>query len=143
MENNLFSLGFHEHSPQISTDDPVIHCALAQAKAVESQADVLVRLSLYEQRLNRTLVQAKAELKQLQDQRRQAEEQALRAASRICKLKENLGQPWEPRDDGFEFSSGQLSAWTHRTQLKEQADDFHFHRLPSPASEPLAPRPRQ
>src|SRR5712691_2203284 len=35
MENNLFSLGFQEQSPHISTDDPAIHAALAQAKALE------------------------------------------------------------------------------------------------------------
>src|SRR5712691_4443326 len=35
MENNLFSLGFAEQSPHISTDDPAIHAALAQAKALE------------------------------------------------------------------------------------------------------------
>src|SRR5216684_6733260 len=112
MENNLFSLGFAEQSPHISTDDPAIHAALAQAKAVASQADVLVRLSLYEQRLNRTLAQAKAELKQLQDASRQAEAQAFETASRICKLKQALGQPWQPEEDGFEFSIHKLSAWT-------------------------------
>src|SRR6266849_1359689 len=86
MENNLFALGFHDNSERISTEDPAIRCALAQAKAVESNSDVLVRLSLYEQRLNRTLVQAKAELKQLQQERRDAEEHALESAQKICKL---------------------------------------------------------
>ena len=131
MENNLFSLGFEEQSTHIPVDDPAIHCALAQAKAVESNAEVLVRLSLYEQRLNRTLVQAKAELKQLQQERRESEEQALESAGRICKLKEALDQPWQPRDDGFEFSSQQLSAWTDRALLIQQAHDFHIYdRLP-------------
>src|SRR5437660_4943784 len=74
MENNLFALGFHEQSPHISVNDAAVHCALAQAKAVESNADVLVRLSLYEQRLNRTLAQARADLKQLQQQRREVEQ---------------------------------------------------------------------
>src|SRR5258708_19786212 len=131
MENNLFSLGFEEQSTHIPVDDPAIHCALAQAKAVESNAEVLVRLSLYEQRLNRTLVQAKAELKQLQQERRESEEQAYHSADRIGKLKEALDEPWQPQDDGFEFSSQQLSAWTERVQLIQQADDFDFDgRLP-------------
>ena len=126
MENNLFSLGFQDYSERVSTEDPTIHCALAQAKAVEAHSDVLVRLSLYEQRLNRTLVQAKAELKQLQQERRQAEQQALQDAQRICKFKEALGQPWQPQDDGFEFSSEKLFAFTHRSLLAEQAYEYHL-----------------
>ena len=66
MENNLFSLGFHELSGELSSDDPAMHCALAQAKSLDGRGDLLARLSLYEQRLNRTLTLAKAELKQLQ-----------------------------------------------------------------------------
>jgi hypothetical protein len=128
MENNLFSLGFalnsQAQSPQVPDNDPAINRALAQAKAVEASANVLVRLSLYEQRLNRTLMQAKAELKQLQQERKQAEQQSLAQAARIHKLKEALGQPWQPEDDGFEFSSVKLSAWTHHSQLLEQAQEF-------------------
>jgi hypothetical protein len=131
MENNLFSLGFHEHSPQISNDDPAIHCALAQAKAVEAHADVLVRLSLYEQRLNRTLTQARSDLEKLQQERRDARQKALPDAALISKMKQALGQPWQPEDDGFEFSSRQLAAWTQRDQLSKQAVDFHLEgRLP-------------
>jgi len=54
MENNLFSLGFHELSGELSSDDPAIHCALVQAKSLDGRGDLLARLSLYEQRLNRT-----------------------------------------------------------------------------------------
>jgi hypothetical protein len=43
--------------------DPLIDCALAQAKSLEQHSDLLTRLSLYEHRLNRTLEKAKAELK--------------------------------------------------------------------------------
>ena len=68
MENNLFSLGFHELSGDLSSDDPAIHCALVQAKSLDGRGDLLARLSLYEQRLNRTLTLAKAELKQLQQE---------------------------------------------------------------------------
>src|SRR5229473_8510881 len=87
MENNLFALGFHDLSEKVSTADPTAHAALTQAKYLESHTDVLLRLSLYEQRLNRTLIQAKAELKQLQQERRKAEEQAFDEAQMIHNLK--------------------------------------------------------
>ena len=92
MENNLFSLGFEEQSGDLATD-PAIHCALAQAKALDSRGDLLARLSLYEQRLNRTLEKAKAELKQLQQERQAA-----------ATMKQPLPQTTQPEANGFEFS---------------------------------------
>src|SRR6516162_3283857 len=127
MENNLFSLGFHELSGEVATDDPIIHCALAQAKSLDGRGDLLARLSLYEQRLNRTLVLAKAELKQLQQERAEAEREALLAASKIRNLKQALNQPWQPEQDGFEFSNTELTLWMRRCELTEQADDFKYH----------------
>jgi hypothetical protein len=127
MENNLFSLGFHELSGELSTDDPAIHCALAQAKSLDGRGDLLARLSLYEQRLNRTLALAKAELKQLQQERAEAERDALLTAAKIGNLKQALNQPWQPEQHGFEFSSQELTLWMERRRLIEQADDFKYH----------------
>jgi len=124
MENSLFSLGFQEHSDSVPSDDPAIHSALAQAKAVQANADVLLRLSLYEQRLNRTLAQAKAELKDLQGRivpRRKPSRTRL-----LCKMKQAMGEPWQPEDDGFVFSSEELSLWTHRRDLIQQGHKFRL-----------------
>jgi hypothetical protein len=127
MENNLFSLGFHELSGELSSDDPAIHCALVQAKSLDGRGDLLARISLYEQRLNRTLTLAKAELKQLQQERAEAEREALLTAAKIRNLKQALNQPWQPEQDGFEFSSPELTLWMRRCELIEQANDFKFH----------------
>ena len=135
MENNLFSLGVHEHPGELS-EDPTIHCALAQAKSLDGRGDLFTRLSLYEQRLTRTLTLAKADLKQLQQERANAREQALEAAAEIRNLKEALSQPWQPGQDGFEFSPQELTLWIERRQLTEQASDFKYHgRLPIPEAE--------
>jgi hypothetical protein len=136
MENNLFSLGFHELSGDLSADDPAIHCALVQAKSLDGRGDLLARLSLYEQRLNRTLTLAKAEMKQLQQERAEAERDALQAAAKIRNLKQALNQPWQPEQNGFEFSLPELTLWMERRRLKEQADDFKYRGyLPEPGSE--------
>jgi hypothetical protein len=133
MENNLFSLGFQEQANAVASDNPAIHSALAQAKALDGRGDLRARLSLYEQRLNRTLMLAKAELKQLQQERAETEEQALEAAAKIRNLKQALNQPWQPEPDGFEFSNAELTLWMRRRQLAEQANDFEYHdRLPDP-----------
>jgi hypothetical protein len=88
MENNLFALAIEEQTPLSS--DTVISAALAQARSLDDRAGLLARLSLYEQRLNRTLVQAQAQLKQLRQERAQAETRALEAAAKIRNLKEAL-----------------------------------------------------
>jgi hypothetical protein len=82
---------------------------------------------LYEQRLNRTLTLAKAELKQLQQERAEAAKDALLAAAKIRNLKQALNQPWQPEQDGFEFSTQELTLWMSRRQLIEQANDFKYH----------------
>ena len=144
MENNLFSLGFHELSGDLSSDDPAIHCALVQAKSLDGRGDLLARLSLYEQRLNRTLTLAKAELKQLQQEGTEAEREALLTASKIRNLKHALNQPWQPEQDGFEFSIGELTLWMRRCELIDQANDFKFHGyLPDPEDMPLQSRDRE
>jgi len=81
---------------------------------------------LYEQRLNRTLEKALAQLKQLQKERADAEAHALEAAARIYKLKEALKQTWQPEENGFEFSSAQLTAWISRRRLTREANDFEL-----------------
>jgi hypothetical protein len=129
MENSLFGLALSQE-PEMSPD-PLIDCALAQAKSLEQHADLLTRLSLYEHRLNRTLEKTKAELKELQKERDKSREKALEAAASIAKLKEALRQPWTPRDDGFEFSLPDFIAWMHRKTLHDDAETFRIHgRLP-------------
>jgi hypothetical protein len=142
MENNLFSLGLQEEGDALGSEDPAIHCALAQAKALDTRGDLLARLSLYEQRLNRTLEKTKAELKQLQRERAEAEQKALDAAAHIRNFKQALNQPWQPEQDGFEFSNEELNLWMRRRQLREEADNFKNRRR-LPASEAEMPLTRK
>jgi hypothetical protein len=127
MENSLFGLVAYEPTGEAESEispDPLIHCALAQAKSLEQHADLLTRLSLYEHRLNRTLEKAKAELKQLQQDRAKSREKALIEAAKIAELKEALRQPWEPHDDGFEFSLDDLTVWMRRIELINDAEMY-------------------
>ena len=133
MENNLFALAIEEQEPLSS--DPLISAALAQAKSLDERSDLFTRLSLYEQRLNRTLEKAHAQLKQLQNERAQAEARALEAAEKIRNLKEAQKQPWQPEENGFEFSIADLTRWVRRRQLIQEAEYFEYHgQLPLPDS---------
>ena len=42
-------------------------------------------------------------------------------------MKQALNQPWQPEQDGFEFSTQELTLWMKRRKLIEQADDFKYH----------------
>src|SRR5690349_9799457 len=85
MENSLFSLSIDDQPNQGPTPEDV---------------DVLAKLSLYESRLNRKLEKAKAELKQLQQERKQAVREALVNAAEVLKMKQALKESWNPSDDG-------------------------------------------
>jgi hypothetical protein len=141
MENNLFGLAISEEVEM--SPDPLIDCALAQAKSLEQHSDLLTRLSLYEHRLNRTLEKAKAELKQLQQERVKSREKALEQAAQIAKLKEALRQPWDPHESGFEFSAEDLTVWMRRVKLINQSDLYLRAGLlpiqPAPSDEKGAP----
>jgi hypothetical protein len=136
MENTLFGLALSQE-PEMSPDpDPLIDCALAQAKSLEQHSDLLIRLSLYEHRLNRTLEKTKAELKQLQQERAKSRKRALEDAAKIANLKEALDEPWQPRDDGFEFSTEDVTAWRRRTELDNAALMFFINgSLPVPPTQ--------
>jgi hypothetical protein len=142
MENSLFGLAVSQEAEM--SPDPLIDCALAQAKSLEQHSDLLIRLSLYEHRLNRTLEKAKAELKQLQKERAESREKALKEAAKIANLKEALHQPWQPRDDGFEFSPEDLTVWMRRAKLIDDANMYRYADLlpvqPAPSDKKGAPR---
>src|ERR1700749_4419940 len=55
VEDNLFALGHNAHSDETETEDPEIHAALTAAKVFEVEAKQLQLLTLYDQRLNRTI----------------------------------------------------------------------------------------
>jgi hypothetical protein len=133
MENSLFGLAVSQECEMSPDPDPLIDCALAQAKSLEQHSDLLIRLSLYENRLIRTLEKAKAELKQLQQERAKAREKALYEAAKIANLKEALHEPWDPRDDGFEFSAEDVTARIRRVELDNAALMFFINgTLPAP-----------
>jgi hypothetical protein len=55
IEDNIFALGFHDNGKAVDVDDDRIHVALTAAVTFTRQTDPLKLLSLYEQRLNRSI----------------------------------------------------------------------------------------
>ena len=109
-ESTLFSLAFANQSDSIITENAQAHCALAQAEAAPDLTKSLANLSTYEQRLNRTLTQAKKELAELQARRQEEERKALEAAITLRKYHKITKIPWQPSDDGFVLTLAQVDA---------------------------------
>ena len=109
-ESTLFSLAFAAQSENIITENAQAHCALAQAEAAPDLTKSLANLSTYEQRLNRTLTQAKKELAELQARRQEEERKALEAAITLRKYHKITKIPWQPSDDGFVLTLAQVDA---------------------------------
>src|SRR5579863_3842210 len=70
IEDNIFALGFTEHSGDIDADHPELHAALTAARTFTREAKSIELLTLYEQRINRTIQRNLALLQQLQAARK-------------------------------------------------------------------------
>jgi hypothetical protein len=75
-ENNLFALGHFEAAGDIDVNHSQVHTALTQARVFRESAGVLQTITLYEQRINRSLHKNLELLRQLQSERREAHNHA-------------------------------------------------------------------
>ena len=107
-ESTLFSLQFDNHADLIDAEHPEVHCALAQANAAPELTKSLANLSTYEQRLNRTLLQAKKELASLQEVRQTGEKNAMDEAKILRKYHQLKNIDWQPKVDGFVFTLAEV-----------------------------------
>jgi hypothetical protein len=112
IENNIFALGIEAHAGEFR-DDPEGDAALSQAQTYLEQSRQLNLLSLYEQRINRSILSLHKEFTRVRDNRRAAEArqaQAGREAENFALLKQQGlvtdydAQPDGP-GDGFAFSN--------------------------------------
>src|SRR6266851_5293839 len=94
LENNLLTLGFAEHSDDINTEHPEVHAALAIAEALREQTRAFTALSMHGQRLSRQFEKTLNQLRELQAERRAAEQ-----------THEHQQLTHQPSEPGFVFSN--------------------------------------
>src|ERR1700679_294140 len=66
IEDNIFALGLTDHAADIDTEHPELHAALTAGRTFTREAKSIELLTLYEQRLNRSLQKNRALLQQPQ-----------------------------------------------------------------------------
>ncbi len=118
----MIALGHSEAAGEIETEHPQVHAALTAARVYRDDNKSFANLTLYEQRLHRTLDKTLRELKALQSERkaeRQAELDAAVAERNLLKMKAKHGnhhlQPApEPITRQFVFSTAEIEAEARR-----------------------------
>ena len=99
IEDNIFALGFTDHASDIDADHPELHAALTAARTFTREAKSIELLTLYEQRINRSLQKNLGLLQQLQATRkaeRKAEMEQRPNSS--TPMKSKIYQAIRPRD---------------------------------------------
>lgn len=120
IDTNLFALALSEETGDFGdfdAEDPDIHAALSQARTFRDNAKSFNLLSIYEQRLNRSLHRDFDCLRKLQAERQARYEAARRAdleqALLVKEFNESKGLPFNPATDaesefGFVFSTREI-----------------------------------
>ena len=133
VEDNLFALGHSAKSDEIETEDPEIHAALTAAKVFKAEAKELQLLTLYDQRLNRSIQKNLAMLQALQAARLAKREAEMKEAKKLLQLNEMKGLPYGPIEinkDGFVFSTAEIHAAIDKDRRLQRANltDFSRHK---------------
>ena len=108
IEDNLYAISHNEGEIGDVNNNPQIEDAFNAASTFAKQAKTLQLLSLYEQRLNRTVQKNLALLKSLQVERKGRRAAEMEEAKRLLQLSEMRNLPYEPKQDGFVFSVNEI-----------------------------------
>jgi hypothetical protein len=135
IEDGMFSLGHFEAAGDIDCEHPEIHTALTHSRVFRGDSQSFVNLSLYEQRLHRTLKESLRQLQELQANRIAACQAELDAAETARNLNKTQNKPSEPGIDsarpqasavtpiGFVFSTRQVE---HEAPHKNRLADARY-----------------
>jgi hypothetical protein len=129
IEDNLFALGQLQNAGPLCPDHEQIDAALTTARVFTMESKQLQLLTLYEQRINRSLQKNLAMLQSLQATRKAQHEAAMQEAAALLKLSEMKGLEYSSSKDGFLFSNDQIHAAIDREQRLQRASAADFSKF--------------
>jgi hypothetical protein len=144
IEDGMLGMGRFEAAGDFDADNPEIHSAMTAARAFRADSKAFVNLSIYEQRLHRSMKEALRQLKELQAERRERRKTEMDDAIRLLKTREMKGLPFDPTEFGFVHSSAEIVLESARgdrlrdSLLAEKAA-FNLTRYTATKSSPVAP----
>jgi hypothetical protein len=92
IEDGMLGMGHFEAAGKIDVGHPQIHAALTAARAFRDDSKSFVNLSIYEQRLHRSMKESLRQLKELQAERREREKTEMDDAIRLLKTQQMKGE---------------------------------------------------
>ena len=129
LENSIFAQGYRDHMDKVDFGHEETNVALAQGNTWKEQAKSLHLLTIYEQRINRTIEKNTAQLNALQSARQAAFEQAQAEALLLTDLAQSKGETYDPAQDfppsqyagGFVYASAEIARLLSRQSRLEEA----------------------
>jgi len=121
-ELSLFANNHENFGPMVETERADVHAAMTAVQTLTTNASQLKLMSLYETRLNRTLLTTMKQLDERQVARKQREEQEMGEALQIQKLFQMKGLTFNPADDGFAFSTRRFERFQLRDQHRQEVN---------------------
>src|SRR5580692_11470607 len=107
IEDGMLAMGHFEDAGNFDTPSPSIHSAMTAARAFRDDSKSFVNLSIYEQRLHRSMKDSLRQLKELQTERREREKTEMDDAIRLLKTQQMKGLPFEPMPEKFVYASAE------------------------------------
>jgi hypothetical protein len=130
IEDNLFAIGSGDITyASDSHNYAEIEDSFTQARTYQKEAKTLQLLSLYEQRTTRNVHKNIQLLKDMQAERFAKEAEQMEQAKRLLQLNEMRNLPYDPKADGFVFSTAQIHAAIDRDRRLKHTTTPDFGRM--------------
>jgi hypothetical protein len=120
IEEAMFGLASMGETGDPAADNSAIYGTIAHGFLERSH--LFVNLTLYEQRIYRLMEKALKQLKEIQDERKARQQAELEEAIKLHKLHKMQGQAYDPRADGFVYSSAEIERESARRGRLEAAE---------------------
>jgi hypothetical protein len=135
IEDSMIALGHYEAAGETDAGHPEIHATLTAARVFRADSKAFVNLSLYEQRLQRTLKESLRQLQELQAKRIAARQLELDAAVARRNLLKMKGEDCDADTEsvalsgktGFVFSTAEIEAEAWRQYRCADAEHAKCH----------------
>jgi hypothetical protein len=108
IEDGMLGMGHFEAAGDFPTDHTEVHSAMTAARAFRDGSKAFVNLSIYEQRLHRSMKEALRQLKELQAERRERRKTEMDDAIRLLKAQRMKGLPYVPSETEFVYASAEI-----------------------------------
>jgi len=131
IEDGMLGMGHFESAGDFDAPNSEIHSAMTAARAFRENSKAFVNLSIYEQRLHRSMKDALRQLKDLQAERRERYKTEMDDAIRLLKMQQMKGLPFDPKELGFVYASAEIaleSARRDRLEAAKQAEKTRYER---------------